>query len=263
MNTARDAIFVPDGNGYLPTEHAVGPWNPEHLHGGAAAALMMAAVEDVVPGSPMVTVRATVELMRPVPRGLLQVGASVLRPGRKVQLVGASLTADGDEVARATVLRIREADVDLPESARRSLEDAEAPAPPADTERGGVGIAGFGQSMSIVFERGAFTELGPSRVWFRLRRPVIEGRETSGLQRVMAAADFGNGVSSVVDWTSHLFINPDLTVYLHRRPVGEWICLDARSVVSGSGVGMAESVLFDAAGPLGRSIQALLVDTRP
>jgi acyl-CoA thioesterase len=80
--------------------------------------------------------------------------------------------------------------------------------------------------------------------------------------RVVAAADFGNGVSRVLDFTRHLFINPDLTVYLHRRPRGEWIALDAETFAGGNGVGLAQSRLFDRDGYVGTSLQALLLDAR-
>ncbi|MEA2646523.1 MAG: hypothetical protein QOE92_1606 [Chloroflexota bacterium] len=256
-----DAIFVPQGDGYMATEHAVGPWNPAHLHGGAAAALMMAAVEEAEPDSPMTVVRATMEFTRPVPRDLLHVSATIERPGRKVQLVAAAVSAAGVEVARARVLRVRQTELELPATVGE-MHDDDAPSPPADEAGSDVGVGGFGRAMSIVFQRGAFLEPGPARVWFRLRHPVIEGRPTSGLQRVVAAADFGNGVSAVLDWSRYLFINPDLTVYLHRPPVGEWICLDAGTALSGLGVGVAQSALWDSEGALGRSLQGLLVDER-
>ncbi len=75
-------------------------------------------------------------------------------------------------------------------------------------------------------------------------------------------ADFGNGVSKLFDMDRVLFVNPDLTVSLYRLPVGEWVCLDASTLLGDDGVGLAESVLFDVAGPIGRSTQTLLVEPR-
>ena len=81
--------------------------------------------------------------------------------------------------------------------------------------------------------------------------------------RVAAAADFGNGVSSVVDWNAGwVFINPDLTVYLHRLPVGEWVAVDAVTHASHRGLGYAEVALYDEEGRIGRSVQGLLFDYR-
>ena len=47
------------------------------------------------------------------------------------------------------------------------------------------------------------------------------------MQRTVAAADFGNGISRIVDFDTHMFINPDLTVSLSRVPVGDWIGLES------------------------------------
>ena len=59
-----------------------------------------------------------------------------------------------------------------------------------------------------------------------------------------------------------LFLNPDLTVNLHRLPVGEWVCIDAVTRLGSEGVGLAESLLFDEQGPIGRATQSLLVEAR-
>ena len=111
------------------------------------------------------------------------------------------------------------------------------------------------------FVAGGFDRPGPATDWIRLRVPVVGGEATTPLARVAAAADFGNGVSWVLSrlegWQ---FINPDLTIYLHRMPGGEWVCLEAATWVEPHGVGVAESRLWDERGPLGRAIQSLLLD---
>jgi hypothetical protein len=96
--------------------------------------------------------------------------------------------------------------------------------------------------------------------WTRLRVPVVGGEEPSPLQRVLAVADSANGVSAVLDWGSHLFINTELTVHFLRPAVGEWICLDAATEIGAAG--LARSVLSDRAGPVARGAQALLVAAR-
>ena len=112
------------------------------------------------------------------------------------------------------------------------------------------------------FVAGEFGRRGPATVWVRLAVPVVPGEEPSPLSRVAGAADFGNGVSSLFDFQNYLFINPDLTVLLHRPAVGEWICLDARTTLGTPGVGLAQSVLWDKQGPIGTSVQNLMVERR-
>ncbi len=260
-----DALFSPlDGERVLPGPSARGPWTPEALHGGPVAALLAGAAETLL--EDLHPARTTVELLRPAPVAPLRVSATVLRPGRKVRLVGAQVaTDDGTVVATAAVLGIRRADVPAPTS-----EVPPAPPPPASgqpADRGEVAVqddydAFHNSGVEHRFVRGGFHERGPATDWIRLRVPVIEGRPTSPLQRVLAAADFGNGVSALADFTTLLFINPDLTVHLHRLPVGEWVCLEAATRLEQHGVGLAHSLLWDEEGPLGRSLQSLLIEAR-
>src|SRR5437763_16565231 len=116
--------------------------------------------------------------------------------------------------------------------------------------------------MEIRFVAGRFAEPGPSTAWFRLRVPVVAGEEPSGLQRLAAAADFPDGSATEVPWADYVFINPDLTLYVERQPVGEWICLEARMRVLDGGVGFSEAVLYDQQGRVGRSLQSLYVAPR-
>lgn len=86
--------------------------------------------------------------------------------------------------------------------------------------------------------------------------------ERSPLMRAAAAADFANGVSWVLDPTRFLFVNPDLSVRLHRQPAGEWICLAAQTRLDSDGTGVANGILYDLQGRIGRALQSLLVEPR-
>ncbi len=92
--------------------------------------------------------------------------------------------------------------------------------------------------------------------------PVIAGEEISPLGRVLVVADSGNGVSATLDWRRFLFINVDLSVHLHRLPAGEWVCLDAVTLPQPDGIGLADTLLLDERGPIGRAAQTLLVAAR-
>jgi hypothetical protein len=119
----------------------------------------------------------------------------------------------------------------------------------------------FADAIEIRFVAGAFGG-GPSTAWFRLRHPLVAGEQPSPLQRLAAAGDFGNGISAVLSWDEYLFIDPDLTLYVDRDPVGEWICLQSQTTLAPDGIGTAESVLFDERGRIGHAMQALLVARR-
>jgi acyl-coenzyme A thioesterase PaaI-like protein len=259
------AIFLPDGpDRFAPTELARGPWAPGALHGGAPAALLARAVEQVESAVPMAVVRLTYEFLRPVPLAPLTMRTRVLRPGGRVQLVEATLDDAEQEVARAVALRIRSEAIDPPPAA----EEAAPPRGPADSdpirmpafERGPTMFARDG--MEVRFAAGTFADVGPAFAWFRLRAPLVAGEEPSPLQRLAAAGDFGNGISTAVSWATHVFINPDLTLYVERVPAGEWVGLDARTRIGGEGIGISDSVLYDERGRVGRAQQGLLVAER-
>ena len=103
---------------------------------------------------------------------------------------------------------------------------------------------------------------GPSAVWFRMRYPLLEGEAPSAAQRVADAADSSNGISAVLDFRKYLFVNSDLTVNLLRQPQGEWVCVDAHTLLGPAGGGIAESRIFDALGLVGRATQSLAVRAR-
>jgi hypothetical protein len=92
---------------------------------------------------------------------------------------------------------------------------------------------------------------------------VVDGEAPSGLQRVLAVADSGNGVSAVLPFEEWMFINPELTVHVRREARGEWICLDAETTVEPDGAGLARSTLSDVDGPVAHGAQSLLVAPRP
>ena len=102
----------------------------------------------------------------------------------------------------------------------------------------------------------------PSAVWFRLRHPLVAGEDPTPIQRVAVAADSGNGISAILDFSRYTFLNSDLTINLLRRPQGEWICIDAQTLLGPQGGGVAEARIFDASGLVGRSTQSLLVRLR-
>ncbi len=96
----------------------------------------------------------------------------------------------------------------------------------------------------------------------RMRGALVEGEEPSALDRVLVAADSGNGVSSPLDYRRYVFINTDLSVALRRLPVGEWICLDSVTYAEPDGVGFSDTALLDQDGLVGRATQSLLVGER-
>jgi hypothetical protein len=258
-----DAFFEVLGVGrFLATELTRGPWDPGLQHAGPPAALLGRAVEGHGDRAGLRVARMTFEIMRPLPIAELAVATRTLRGGRSVELVEAALRAGEVELMRATALRIRTA-------AGLELPKELVPGPRlAGPEAGRVmpffptgQAVGYHTAMEVRFVAGSFREPGPATAWMRMRHPLVPGETPSPLCRVLAAADSGNGISASLDYQRWRFINPDLTVYLMRPPVGEWVALEAATTAA-AGIGLADTTLHDRQGPIGRAAQALFVDRR-
>lgn len=249
---------VGDGR-FAPSAHTTGPWDAAAQHAGPPSALLGRAVEQVAPRDDVMVARVTVEVLGPVPLEELALSARVARPGRSVELVEASLSAGGREVARASAWRVRRTEgTSVP-----TRLPVPPPLPDVSVEEAPEGwVRGYLQAMEWRWAAGSFAEPGPAVVWGRMRYPLVDDEEPSPLQRVLIAADSGNGASSELDPRAWWFINPELSVHLHREAQGEWVCIDAQTHVSDGGVGLATSVLSDAAGPIGVGAQSLLVAPR-
>lgn len=261
-----EVIFRSREGRFEPTEQARGPWDRAALHGGAPAALIASAFERHEPASGLRIARLGFELLRPIPFAPLQLEVRTVRAGRRVQELSAELHAGEQLICRAGALRVAEVPGALPELPAGAV--ASGPMPPPETgepvtfaldDADGVSFAASAMEMRWL---DGPRRPGPSRVWMRLRHPLVDGEQTSSLARLAATADFGNGVSASLPFDRYVFINADLSIHLHRAPRGEWIGLDARTLLHEGGTALAESVLHDLDGPVGRSFQVLVVTPR-
>ena len=253
-----DAFYSLDGDLAVPSELTRGPWDPDAQHAGPPSALLARALERYEPREGGRIGRVTVEILAPVPIAPLTVSARVVRPGRSVELIEAALEGPDGEVMRAQGWRLAAGDVQA-DWEREEPPSGREEAKPLEFFPTGQTV-GWHTAMEIVFARGRFLEPGPATVWMRPRVPLVEDEPISPLQRVLLAADGGNGVSAPLDWARFIFINTDLTVHLLRPPEGEWVCLD--SVTHVDGLGMTDTALWDERGRIGRAAQTLLVRAR-
>jgi len=257
-----DAVFELQGAGASASQWSAGPWDPTMQHGGAPSALIAWAAEQITAPTPMRMVRLTVDLLRPVPVGELAIETEVIRQGRKIQLSKIRLLAKGVEVARGSVLKVREAEFDLPGGVEAPPLDVASPETLASMSPSDPAATAFSRCLDIRPARGSFREAGPGAVWFNLQRPLIAGRANSAAMRAVATADFANGLSSALDFNHWTFLNGDLTVHFARLPVGDWILSNAESWIGPDGAGLAMTRLADTAGYFGRAVQSLVIERR-
>jgi hypothetical protein len=97
-------------------------------------------------------------------------------------------------------------------------------------------------------------------MWFRANQPVVDGALVSVAMRAAIAADFCNGVSSPLDMRQWSFVNGDTTLHLAREPIGEWILVNAVTILDDSGGGIASAALADRDGYFGRASRSLIIE---
>ncbi|WP_336213517.1 thioesterase family protein [Nonomuraea sp. LPB2021202275-12-8] len=241
---------------YQASEHTQGPWDPASQHMGPVTALIAHELALTAPRPGLELSRLAVDVFAPVPVGELEVRTDVVRDGKRVQCLSASVFCGGREHARASAWRVREAPT--PATSVRTP-------PPIPPEQPGHWLSsgfGYGRATDWRFARGGAMAIGPATAWGRVRVPLVEGEEITPVERLALFADSGNGISIALDFDTHLFVNVDLTISLFRSPAGEWICMDAETVIGPSGRGLTRTTLYDQSGEVGTATQTLFVAPR-
>lgn len=258
---ADQSMFVPEGDGLLPTEWAVGPWSSDALQGSAYGGLLVRALERHAAATGMTLARLSFDLWRPVTRAPITTSVALLRDGRKARTAEASLVQDGKPVARCTAVFLR---IDP-----GSTPSALAMVPPARGPEDGTAIPAHVKAWSPFFMGvdtrvidGDLLRPGPAAAWFNLGRALVGGEENSPFVHAVSAADLASGISAVVDLRVWSFVNADLTVVFWRVPRPPWILLSAETTVGDGGTGAARGVLADQDGPFGTCAQTLIFERR-
>lgn len=264
-----DALFIPEGDRFVPTRLAGSPWGEGLVHGGPPAGLLARAIERHAGAPDMHVARLTVDLFRPVPMQPLAVRTRTLRAGTRIHVAEAALWADDVEVCRATGLLLRISPVDVPRNEEAFAvpdgPDGLATSGVAGNARPGQAPPGVRPGFHTTIEVRWVTrpeEPGPNTAWIRIPVPLVAGEAMTPLQRLAATSDFGSAFSHLGRPGQTGFINADITLYVHRLPEGEWIGLQAERVVEPHGIGVAQALLFDPRGLVGRCVLAVLANQR-
>jgi acyl-coenzyme A thioesterase PaaI-like protein len=254
----------PDTTRFASTELTRGPWDVGSQHGGPPAALLGHEIESRSGArADMRVARISIDILRPVPIGVVTIETRLAHASRSIEIVDATLSDDGGRMlARASAVRIRVSDDPLPQRRPPAPQPPTAAAELSEMLTDFHFDVGYHTAMETRYAVGSFDEPGPATVWFRMRYPLVAGEPIRPLSRVLVAADSGNGISHAIDFRTHVFVNPELTVHLHRYPAGEFVCLDAATTTDSGGIGLADTLLYDDVGPIGRGTQALFIGAR-
>lgn len=256
-----ESYFVHDSPArFVPTSHVGGAWNVEEQHIAPALGLLTHAIEaDHVArrGRELRISRVTFDILGTLRIEPVEIGVTVLRPGRTIELVEARLSQDGRTAvtARAWLLQTYETEA-FAGSAFPALppRDAMPSWHPGDRWPGG-----FVRSLDV---RRTEAEPGRAAFWLRPRMELVQGADVSPVARVLGMADVANGITPRVGPDVATFPNLDLTAHLLREPEGEWIGCDTTVSFGPRGAGMTHTVLHDAHGAFGTVVQSLTIRPR-
>lgn len=261
------AVFTRQGSDtWHPTVLSRGPWDPRAQHGGAPCGLLVHLAEEAMGEPGWQLGRITVELVRPVPVSPLR--SEVVKQGsRATARVGIELFDGATLVARAHALMLRQQTMRLPADVPGWTPARLLPLPADCAERLRIpglpeGVSFYAGAVETRNAQGDPSKPGGGAAWFRFAVPFVDDKAASPAMRAAAAADFGNGLSWVLPANRYVFANADLSLHLHRLPVGEWIGLQSQTQADASGAGLTQSLLFDEHGSIGIAVQTLVLRER-
>ena len=246
---------------YRATGHVGGAWDTEEQHIAPALGLLVHAVEldrDARRDDGLMVARLSFDILGTVPVDVVETCVRVVRPGRTIELVEATLSHEGRDAVllRAWLMRAGNTGHLDATSLPRIPPPDEMPAWDAST----VWPGGFIASAEV---RRAQSEPGRASFWVRTPLDLVHGEEVSRLASAAGLLDIANGMTVRADPRQVAFPNVDLTAHLFAEPRGPWIGFDTTVSFGATGLGLTSSVLHDEHGPVGTMAQMLTVRPGP
>jgi hypothetical protein len=255
----------PLGEKFRASDYVVSTWGANMQNAAPVSALLVRALEHASPRDDTRLSRIVIDLLGPVPvADQLWVDAQVVRPGTKIELVEAEMSAPGPNgtprpVAKATAWRFQEHDTDAlhftPAAPLRPVADGHPRQVDDNADQT------YLQSLDWRWLNDILNDV-PGECWAKPVVDLVKGETMTSLERLFAVADIANGMGSRIAMAQWTFLNTDLVVHVHRVPAGEWIGVRAETHYGSDGVGVSVGTLFDERGPVAAIQQAQLVRRR-
>jgi len=254
----RAFFSIHEGEWYVGNDGARGPWSEHACHAGPVTGLLVRALERAIDDKQLV--RITADYVRPIPMAGFRIETESIRNGRAVAAGRATLIdSDGKACATATSLhivksafeRLPTSTIDLPN--RQSATPGEFVIESAHHDK-----PFFRDWIDVAYPPGESSSPGPTTIWMKAP-PLLADERPSPFQSICPLADCGNGTSRNSNLDDATFVNPDLTIILHRLPESEWHASSAISFWEPSGIGLSQATLFDERGAIGVASQTLLI----
>ncbi|WP_233518440.1 thioesterase family protein [Streptomyces corynorhini] len=245
-------------NRYKPTPHASGAWDPDELHFSPLGGLIVHAIDQYLAARPetgLVLARISYDILGRLALDECEIRVDTVRPGRTIELLEAVvLVADRPVVlARAWLL----AGADTSAVAGGPDDRLTPPGELGSWPMSSVWPGGY--ILSLDTRPLAPPRPGRATAWVRSRVDLVAGEPSTPLASYLALVDTANGIAVRQPPTAWMFPNVDLTIHLHRQPVGPWTGLDTTVTFGPTGQGLTSTVLHDLEGPVGHAQQILTV----
>lgn len=257
MPAGPTAYFEPADGGFVPTQAAIGPWNPNDLSGVALGGLLAHVIDREVGDAAMTVARLTIDILGTAPRKPLEPRIRVVREGKRIRILEAELLVAERVVARGTAMLVRQ----------RETIAYETPLPHPLPEDVPVSRPSGNPVLREVIERrivhGDYRTPGLGAMWVKFDIEMAAGTPMSPLVRAAMLGDMGSAIGSsfpVRDWT---FPNLDISIHFNRAPRGEWVLLESLTEGAGNGLAIVSSTFMDRDGVYARGHQTLFLEPRP
>jgi hypothetical protein len=250
-----------DAQLFASSDHTRSNWTPEIQHGSPPLALLTKAIEEILSDGMRIG-RLTLDILGAIPVTEVRVQARVDRPGNRIALVSAEMSAerpDGQPRAVARVSAWALATSDTADAATdRYPPLVEGPTAPLELHWKDAG----GYIDSVQWRPQYNKSAGAKVYWMRSGANLVDDEPTTALQRLAMVVDSANGIGAAIDPQKFIYMNTDTAVHLHRQPEGNDFAVRARGSIGPDGVGVTTAELFDRDGFIGTSAQTLLVQRR-
>ncbi len=252
------AYFKREGaHAFHPTSHVSGAWNEQEQHIAPAIGLLTHMVErdrDQRRDDGLVIGRLSYDILGTLPMDTVETSVSVVRPGRTIELVEATLSHGDRPAVRMRAWLMQPGDTGSLQGTsfpRIPRPEEMSPWDPTEVWAGGC--------IATIEVRRVQAEPGRATYWIRTPLPLVDGEQVSALARAAGMFDFANGMAARANPRDVAFPNIDLTAHLFTEPYGEWLGFDTTVSFGPTGLGLTSSVVHDVHGPIGTVNQILTV----
>jgi hypothetical protein len=261
--TTKYALFRAEGEVLVPQDIARSLWSADQMHGVATSGALARELENAVTAAgrdDLRPARYTVDLFKAPSMGPCTLASTVVREGSRLMLVDATLSQEGEVVARASGLFLKVSENPPGEV----WAPTDAPAPPSleiaevsDEPRVPIFFSdGIGWSQNFAEHQNG----GRKQTW-QTALAIVAGEKPTPFQGLAGAAD---STSMVVNWGTEgvQYINTDVTLAISRVPVSQEIGLSATSRTSHDGIATGSCIVFDREGPIGTTTVTSISNAR-